>query len=302
MTEISVQLELTPAQQTRLEVAVDGARLSYGDAIGTAEIVFGNPDPAQITSAEHLRWVQLESVGFGEYLDLDWGSSVGDKVMLTNLAGFFAEPVAESALAGILALMRGVNQLVRLQDRREWIGDPLRARLRVLSGARITMLGRGAINRRLGELLAPFGCSITQLGTDLAPDQLDRELPATEVFVAAVPDTPETRGMMDERRIDLLPSSAFFVNLGRGSLVVEPALVKALNSGRLAGALLDVTEHEPLAPEDPLWTCPNTILTQHTGGGTRDEVDRKIDHFLANLARYRRGDALIGTVDMRRGY
>lgn len=222
MTEISVQLELTPAQQTRLEVAVDGARLSYGDAIGTAEIVFGNPDPAQITSAEHLRWVQLESVGFGEYLDLDWGSSVGDKVMLTNLAGFFAEPVAESALAGILALMRGVNQLVRLQDRREWIGDPLRARLRVLSGARITMLGRGAINRRLGELLAPFGCSITQLGTDLAPDQLDRELPATEVFVAAVPDTPETRGMMDERRIDLLPSSAFFVNLGRGSLVVEP--------------------------------------------------------------------------------
>lgn len=301
MTEISVQLELTPAQQTRLEVAVDGARLSYGDAIGTAEIVFGNPDPAQITSAEHLRWVQLESVGFGEYLELDWGS-INEKIALTNLAGFFAEPVAESALAGILALMRGVNELVTLQDRREWIGDPLRAKLRVLGGARVTMLGRGAINRRLGELLAPFGCSITQLGTDLAPDQLNRELPATEVFVAAVPDTPETRGMMDERRIGLLPSSAFFVNLGRGSLVVEPALVKALNSGRLAGALLDVTEHEPLDPEDPLWTCPNTILTQHTGGGTRDEVDRKIDHFLANLARYRRGDALIGTVDMRRGY
>jgi phosphoglycerate dehydrogenase-like enzyme len=301
VTEISVQLELTPAQQTRLEVAVDGARLSYGDAIGTAEIVFGNPDPAQITSAEHLRWVQLESVGFGEYLELDWGS-INEKIALTNLAGFFAEPVAESALAGILALMRGVNELVTLQDRREWIGDPLRAKLRVLGGARVTMLGRGAINRRLGELLAPFGCSITQLGTDLAPDQLNRELPATEVFVAAVPDTPETRGMMDERRIGLLPSSAFFVNLGRGSLVVEPALVKALNSGRLAGALLDVTEHEPLDPEDPLWTCPNTILTQHTGGGTRDEVDRKIDHFLANLARYRRGDALIGTVDMRRGY
>ena len=302
MTDISVQIELTPNQQTRLATAVEDARLSYGSATGGAEIVFCNSNPAQVAASEHLRWVQLELVGFGEYLDLEW-HSLSNRVALTYLAGFFAEPVAETALDGIMALTRVVNHLITIQERREWIGDPLRAKLRLLSGARVKMLGRGAINCRLAELLAPFECSIRQLGKDLTPNQLDRKLPDTKIFLAAVPDTPETRSMMDERRIDLLPSSAIFVNLGCGSLVVETVLINALSSRRLAGALLDVTEQEPLDPNDPIWTCPNTILThQHTGGGTQDEVDRKINKFLTNLSHYMRSDSLNGVVDMRRGY
>lgn len=296
-----MQIELTADQQSRLASSIGDARITHGAAIGGAEIVFGNPEPDEIATAEQLRWVQLESVGFGEYLELDW-ENLKNEVTLTNLAGFFADPVAESALAGILALARGIDRLAVLQERREWVGDPLRTELRLIGGSRVTLLGRGSINRRLAELLGPFGAKVTLLGRDTASDRLDRELRVTDIFVAAVPDTPETRGLMDAGRIGNLPPSAVFVNLGRGSLVDEPALVKALASGQLAGAVLDVTENEPLAPDDPLWACPNTILTQHTGGGAEDEIDRKIDHFLANLARFRRGELLDGVVDMKRGY
>lgn len=301
MTTISVQVELSDAQKVRLTGAIGDCTLVWGGSLERCDVAFGNPEPNDVASADKLRWVQLESVGFGEYLDLDWGV-LGRKLTLTNLAGFFADPVAESALAGILALGRGMDRLVRHQAKAQWIGDPIREELRLLKNAHVVMLGHGAINRRLAELLTPFHCKITHFDSTATPEAIERALPTADILVAAVPDTPATRNLMNEHRLGLLPSHAVLVNLGRGSLVDEAALACALNESHLGGAVLDVTNDEPLPADHPFWTCPNTILTQHSGGGTTDELERKIDYFLSNLTRYRASQPLTGTIDLTRGY
>jgi phosphoglycerate dehydrogenase-like enzyme len=108
--------------------------------------------------------------------------------------------------------------------------------------------------------------------------------------------------MFDTARLALLPKHAVFANFGRGSIVNEASLADALNNGQIGGALLDVTEDEPLPTSHPFWKCRNTILTQHSGGGTADELDKKIDVFLSNFTRFRNGEPLVGIVDMKRGY
>jgi phosphoglycerate dehydrogenase-like enzyme len=309
--EIFACLDLTDAQAARLRDICGADRLhvrgGFSDeaalepAFAGCEVVFGNPPPAWLPESEALRWVQLDSVGFGEYRGLDW-PALGRRVTVTNLAGFFAEPVAETALAGILALARGVDRLVRLQSEREWVGDPLRAELRLLAGAEVVLFGYGAINRRLAELLTPFGCSIVSFARDWTAERLDAALSTADMVVTTVPETDATVGVFDAARLSLLKPSALFVNLGRGSVVDEDALSARLGDGRLGGAVIDVTMREPLPPEHPLWACPNTILTQHTGGGTADEVDRKIEVFTDNLASYRAGSPLMGVVDFEKGY
>lgn len=303
MTAIGVYVDLSDAQLTRLRQAVPSSsveRVRQGAACDCA-IVFGNPEPPAVAANRWLRWMQLESVGFGEYAGLDW-SRDGHTAIVTNLAGFFAEPVAESILAGVLSLYRGIDRLIRLQAVGTWLGDPLRPELRTLQGARVVLFGHGAINRRLGELLAPFGCVITPIRRDQSADVLDRALADTDLVVCAAPATPATAGLFDAARLGRMRRQAIFCNFGRGSLVDEDALADALEHNRLAGAVIDVTQAEPLPQQHRFWSCPNMVLTQHSGGGTGDELDRKIDLFLANLARFQKGEALENVVDFSRGY
>lgn len=299
---VAVCLPLTPAQLDKLRDA--GLCLVEADGQGpcpaafrTARIAFGNPPADWIAQTPELLWIQLESVGFGEYLDLPPGGPV-----LTNLAGFFADPVAESALAGILALNRGIDRLVVLRTAGEWSGDDLRPDLRLLRGAKVVLFGMGAINRRLAELLEPFGCTISAIRSDWQPEELDAALAGADIVACAAPATSGTADLLDARRLSLLGPHALVVNFGRGSLLDETALAQALSGGRLRGAVIDVTRDEPLPPAHPFWTVPNLILTQHTGGGTGDEIDRKIDVFLANLTRFRAGTPLHSVVDFDRGY
>ena len=270
-------------------------------AFADCEVVFGNPPSVWLERSQALRWVQLESVGFGEYTELDW-TTLGERITLTNLAGFFADPVAESILAGILSLYRGMDRFARLKDEKNWVGDPLRKELRSLRGRRVVLFGRGAINHRLREMLRPFDCEIAAFGRDWEETTFDKALAAADIVVSTVPDTPATRGVFGHQRLNQLKQSCLFVNFGRGSVVDEVALVEALQAGRLGGAVIDVTLDEPLPTRHGLWSCPNTIVTQHTGGGSDDEIDRKIVAFAENLARYRRGDDLAGSVDFSRGY
>lgn len=308
MKKIALCIELPPHQQQRLRDAIGpdelcvflpGTDLSE-NCLNECEIVFGNPPACWLAAAPSLRWVQLESVGFGEYSELD--RTANPDLVLTNLAGFFADPVAETALAGILALGRGIDWLVHLKDSKTWEGDPLRRRLRMLRGAHVVMVGYGAINQRLAELLAAFHCQITTIRSSTTTEKLDLALGRADIVVCTAPDSAQTRNLFDAPRLSLLPTHAIFANLGRGSIVDEMALVAALSEGKLAGAVLDVTRSEPLPKNHPLWACPNTLLTQHSGGGSADELDRKIDVFLGNLGRYRRGEPLQNAVDFKRGY
>jgi phosphoglycerate dehydrogenase-like enzyme len=303
MTGIAVCVPLSKGQMARLRREAEGYSLRNfaPDEPCTCDVVFGNPDPEIVQGNSALRWLQLESVGFGEYTALDWTRPSGP-VQVTNLAGFFADPVAESALAGILALYRGIDRLVRLQDRAEWQGDTIRPTLRRFSGARIVLFGFGAINRRLANLLAPFGCAITPLARGWTAETLAEALSSADIVVSTVPSTPQTTSIFTAARFALMPRGAVFCNFGRGSAVDEADLNSALRSGHLGGAVIDVTRDEPLPDGHPFWSCPNLLLTQHSGGGTCDEIDRKIDHFLSNLALYRAGRPLVGRVDFARGY
>ena len=309
--DIFVCLELDSEQKARVQRAAGDGRVRYQNcenSSGTpspdflrSEVVFGNPPPEWLPEADALKWLQLTSTGINEYLELDW-ALLAKRMTVTNLAGFFAEPVAESCLAGILALLRGIDRLVRLQEKRGWIGEPIRAELRILADTNVVLFGFGSINSRLAELLAPFRCNITRIGRDWTGKTLDEALEDADVVACAAPETPRTRNVFNRHRIGNMPSHAVFANFGRGSLVDEDALVEALCNNRLGGAVIDVTNEEPLSPEDRLWRCPNLVLTQHSGGGSTDEIDRKIEAFTSNLGRYRSGLTLDGVVDFSKGY
>jgi len=311
MTEIFCAFPLDAAQERRLREGIGAATLhvfpsdaAAGQARGTfdrCEIAFGNPPAAWIAESVRLEWVQLESVGFGEYAALDW-ARLDRCIRVTNLAGFFAEPVAESILAGVLAFYRGIDGLAVVKEKRKWLGDALRPVLRTLESAVVVLFGRGAINTRVAELLAPFRCAVTVFGRGWDAPALDAALARADVVISTVPDTPGTRDVFDRARLAKLKRGALFLNFGRGSVVEDDALADVLQSGVLGGAVIDVTREEPLPRGHRFWTTPNMILTQHSGGGTPDEIDRKIAVFLDNLARYRRGEALLGVVDFSRGY
>jgi len=306
--KIFVCVGLTGVQRERLEAALPRDELGYHpdaqtppQAFADCEVAFGNPSPTWLPTSAALRWVQLESVGFGEYGGLDW-PSLGKRLKISNLAGFFAEPVAESILAGVLSHYRGIGALAILQERREWVGETLRPSLKLLENANVVLFGAGAINGRVRELLEPFGCELRCFGRGFEHQALEASLREADIVICTVPHTPDTEGLFDRRMIGLLKQGSLFVNFGRGSLVEEQALAEALDSGAIGGAVIDVTQDEPLPPDHRFWTCKNMLLTQHTGGGTSDEVDRKIDLFIANLERYRRGDEPWNLVDFKRGY
>ncbi|GAB5376245.1 MAG: D-2-hydroxyacid dehydrogenase [Acuticoccus sp.] len=304
---IYVALDLTLGQREALE-RIAGP-VTYGpddgetlpEALAAAEIAFGNISPIWLEKAERLKWLQLASVGFGEYGEVLLGP-VGGRTTVTNLAGFFDDPVAESILAGILAHWRGIDWATRLRGEKEWLGDAMRPHFRLLRGASVVVFGHGAIGRRLAELLAPFGCRLTTFGSGWQADALDAALGEADIVVSIAPHTPQTAGTFDAARLARIKRGALFVNFGRGSVVEEAALAEALAAGTLGGAVLDVTLDEPLPQTHPFWTVPGLILTQHTAGGTTDEFDRKVAVFTANLTRYRDGAPLKGIVDPAKGY
>ncbi len=276
-------------------------------AFEKAEVAFGYCPPDWVTASEHLRWLQLLGVGFDGYLSLDW-ETLEKRIQWTNMRGVFSSSVAETCVAGILAFTRGIKTAVELCPRHAWEKDKLRTSIRSLDGARVLILGSGTIAQCTRELLLPFGCEVRLYGqraevADVTGLQdLDRALSESDIVCSLLPETEKTKQLLNAERLGLLPAQCLFVNAGRGSVVDEAALIEALQGGRLAGAVLDVTQTEPLPQDHPLWDCPNVILTQHSAGGSNDEIARAIRFFLKNLERYRAGQPLQNTVDWRRGY
>ncbi|MEU4544861.1 D-2-hydroxyacid dehydrogenase [Nonomuraea dietziae] len=306
-----VELALTAAEKDRVRSLAGGVPVWFAqpkehtdrdfEAFARSEVAVGNCPPEWLKQAANLRWLQLPSMGIDRYLGLDW-AELGRRITVTNLTGTFADPVAQTCLAGILALYRGVDELARLGERRQWSTTPLRPGLRLLTGASVVILGAGTIARRLAELLAPFGCEVTLYSRRMTPGELDALLPETDVLVGLLPGTEETAGLVDAARLALLPRGAIFVNAGRGSLVDEDALVAALRERRLGGAVLDVTATEPLPPDHPLWSCPRTLLTQHTAGGSDQESGQILEVFEDNWRRFTSGRPLRNIVEWSRGF
>jgi len=261
-------------------------------------------------AARRLRWVQSPAAGVGSML---FPAMRDSAVVLTNSRGMSAVAVAEHAFALLLAALRRLPEAVTAQRERQWIQADL-SRLPMLRGRTLGCVGLGAIGTEVARIGAGFGCRVigtrreadapVPAGVDEAwgPDGLDRLLAGSDVVVLAVPLTPETRGLIGARELRLMKPTAWLVNVARGRLVDEAALVEALRAGTPAGAALDVFRHEPLDPASPLWSMPNVLLTPHVAGFREDYWEAAIDLFSENLRRFVSGQPLRNVVRKDAGY
>lgn len=262
--------------------------------------------PAQdeaLRRARALRW--LFTVGAGvDYLDLKLLSERG--VTLTNGSGLTAVAVAEYAVLGMLAAAKRFDQVVRLADRREWT-DKAPGRLE-LDGSRALIVGFGEIGRRIAERLAGFDVVVTgatRSGRDgtLGPDAWRARLGEFDWVVLAAPATDDTHHMIGAPELAAMRPGAWLVNVGRGDLVDQAALLDALRAGGIGGAFLDPTTPEPLPPEHPLWGEPNCLMSMHLSGRSQASLmTRAAALLLKNLEAYRAGRPMQNVVDLRSGY
>jgi len=227
-------------------------------------------------------------------------------VVVTNGAGINAITIAEYVVMGMLTVAKGYREVVHAQARHEWLMDS--PGKRELFGSKALLLGMGAIGSLIAERLAPFGVEVTKVRRSPDPDTLSPDawrprLGEFDWVILAVPATPETDGMIGAAELAAMKSDAVLVNIARGQVVDQEALVEALQAGRIHSAFLDVTTPEPLPADHPLWDLPNAHITMHLSGRAQDKMFiRSVERFLVNLERYRQGRPLEPAMDLLRGY
>lgn len=286
------------------------------EAIRDAEVYFGFGIPRDLfVEAKKLRWVHSAAAGVGTALHPEMKAS---NVILTNSAGIHAIPIAEYVVAGVLHFLRGFDVALDQQRQSKWDKSFFVAEdapLREMDTVRALIVGTGGLGGETGKRLAALGARVTGVRrrVDLGPppgfesvislDEIDQALPEHDVVVLAAPFTPETAGLMTAARLDLLPRNAIIVNVSRGTLLDEVALVDRLERGRLRGAVLDVFREEPLASTSPLWHLRQILLTPHISPVSPGRFwPRQLDLFLGNLRRYIAGQPLVNHVDKNAGY
>lgn len=260
--------------------------------------------PDAFEQARTLRWIHASSAGIGSML---YPSLVESDVVLTNSRGIMSEWIAEHVLSVILAWQRGLHLAVRRQTERVWAQVEIADWQRPVRDTRVLIVGYGSIGRSIADKCGLMGMMFTPMrrrtGHRMASlEQLPVELPEHDVVVLSVPHTRETHGFFNREMIARMNPGSLLINVGRGKLVDEAALIDGLRQGRPGGAALDVFEHEPLADDSPLWSMDNVIITPHVAGFGHGFWEAMVDLFARNLERWLTGDPLENVVDKRRGY
>ncbi len=293
------EAELVDAGQERIAAELPSADIYCGHAkvpVPWNEVVAGG----------RLQWIQSSAAGLDHCLV---PSVVNSSITVTSASGVLAKQVADQTFALLLGILRNLPTYFRAKEAKEFVRRPTRD----LYGARVGIVGLGGNGRLLARLFKAFECSV--IATDWFPEQkspfvdeilpadaVDQLLPRVDVLILAAPLTDQTRGLINARRLHLLPKGAVVVNVARGPIVVERDLVEVLNEGHLWGVGVDVTEVEPLPDDSPLWNVPNVIITPHVGGQRASRIDDMTNLFCENLRRYRAGEALANLVDKRLGF
>ena len=324
--ELAVARELTDGSG-------DGAaRISPAvlEAVRGADVYFGYGIPAELLQAgAGLRWVHTGAAGVGSSLTSAMKAS---PVVFTNSAGVHAPPIAETVLAMMLFFGRGLDLALGNQRDRRWSTEPFYvagAPLREMSASTVGIVGFGGIGHEVARRVAALGARVLALRRSppsepvarlapvagdgpgaavdvlFGPAGLDRLLAESDYVVVAAPDTPETHGMIDRDAIARLKPGAVVINVARGRLVDEEALVDALAGGRIRGAGLDVFAKEPLREDHPLWGLENVLLTPHVSAVTRGFWRRETDLIVRNLGRFLAGEPIEtweNVVDKKAGY
>ena len=265
------------------------------------EIVFGNIPPDWVKQSSKIRWLQLESTGFAEYSDVK-KNFLNKDVIITNLKSFFAHQVAQTVMAGIFSFYRGLNSFTLLKKEKKWIGNPIRAKLEILNDKNILFFGKGSINQEIAKYIKVFNCKYSFIDSNSKKSFFIKKIKKAEIVICALPGTIKTKMLFNKQMINSLSKQAILINVGRGNLINEKYLIKKLKNNHLKGAILDVTAEEPLRKNNPLWSCPNLILTQHTGGGYKDEIMDKVNFFLDNFLRYKKKSKVLNKINPLKGY
>jgi phosphoglycerate dehydrogenase-like enzyme len=273
-----------------------------------------------LVRAPHLSWVHSATSGVDRALT---PASRERGLVVTNARGVFSRPIAEYVLMMILSVSRKLPQLLELQRERTW--QPLEgAELRDVT---VGIVGLGSIGRAVGALATAFGCRVvavrrradagtSSLGEDGedrsfgelmldrvgGPETLPELLAESDFIVLAAPLTPETREMINAETLALVKPGSWLINVARGRLIDERALLRALDDGPLGGAVLDTFHDEPLPPDSPFYTMPNVIVTPHTSWSSGRVLDRSVELFCDNLRRFATGEPLLNVVDPNAGY
>lgn len=312
MTVTVINAQLRPLLEARLPAWVDARwYASKGEAFALApeaEIgwfdMHSKADMAEVfRTATRLKWLNSVYAGV-EAFPLDLLAERG--VMLTNGAGINAIPIAEFVVMAMLGFARGYREIVRAQDRREWLREA--PGKRELFGAKVLILGYGAIGQEVERRLAGFAMEIAKVRRSggegsIGPDEWRGRLGEFDWIVISVPATAETEHLIGAAELAAMKRDAVLVNVARGSVIDQAALTAALAERRIGGALLDVTTPEPLPADDPLWSLDNAQITMHLSGRMPLRMfERAADRFLENLDRYRRGEPLTPLVDYAAGY
>ena len=265
------------------------------------EIVFGNIPPDWIKQSSKIRWLQLESTGFAEYSNVK-KNFLNKDVIITNLKSFFAHQVAQTVMAGIFSFYRGLDSFALLKKKKKWVGDPIRAKLEILNDKNILFFGKGSINQEIAKYIKVFNCKYSFIDSNSKKSFAIQKIKKAEIVICALPGTAKTKMLFNKKMINSLSNQTILINVGRGNLINEKYLIKKLKNNDLKGAVLDVTAEEPLRKNNPLWSCPNLILTQHTGGGYKDEIIDKVNFFLNNFQRFKKKSKVLNKINPMKGY
>jgi phosphoglycerate dehydrogenase-like enzyme len=284
------------------------------ELISPAEVAFMSElRPAHLVAAPRLQWVHSPAAGVGGML---FPAMIEAPVVMSNSRGISADTIAEHVLAVTLAMFRKLPLAFRTQSVRQWAQDAMveSTGLRTIADSRVLLVGLGAIGSATARRLVALGAHVTAIRRNPArpapngveavapPERLRELLPAADVVVIAAPQTRDTRRLIGAAELAAMRRDALLINVSRGKLVDEAALVSALRDTPTLGAALDVFEQEPLPVDSPLWSLPNVLVTPHVSGFRPDHWDAVTDLFADNLRRFESGRPLLNVVNKEAGY
>jgi len=269
--------------------------------------------PQQLQDAKRLKWIHSTAAGVAQLMYPELRDS---GVVVTNPRGIFSAPMAEHAIGLMLALARNFPDSVRQQDRAQWAQQALwdlPQHLTELNGRLLLIVGFGSVGKELARRAKAFNMRVWCVSRSGKGDpplaertlpvaELAAALPQADFVVIAAPETPETWHLIGEEEIAQMKPGARLINVARGSLLDEAALLRALAAGKLGGAAIDVAASEPLPPESPLWKAPNLLITPHTSAISDRLWERETSLLMEQLDRWFDGRELLNRVDFSRGY
>ena len=301
--EVADMLQDAPPEM-EINFLPEGAQLS--DHVSDVEILYGTVPEAALPHATSLQWVMQPFVGVEGSMYPAFKES---PITLVNSRRLYGPQLAEHAFALLLALTRGINTQLGLMQEKTWKWLPCVE----VAGMTMGILGLGGIGRAVAQRAKAFEFNVIAVDPEPMekPDTVDELgqldwlpefLARCDVLTVCCPITPATHQLLSHSEFDALPDGSYLINVSRGKVIDEDALIAALKSEKLAGAGLDVTYTEPCPPDNPLWTLPNVILTSHTAGASQNIAKRAMELFIDNMQKYVNGEPLTNVVDKEKGY